>query len=104
MDITVSQTTIHWLLLTKIRCFYQASFKRYSSPHKHRDLIDVEEKVSKPRVARLMKAAGIASTMAKRFVITTDSKNTKAPAPDRIKRAFDVAEENTVRVADTTSI
>jgi transposase InsO family protein len=51
-----------------------------------------------------MKAAGIASKMAKRFVITTNSKHTAAPAPDRLKREFDVKEKNKAWVADTTFI
>ena len=91
-------------LLTKIRCFHKASYKRYGSPRIHRDLIASGEKVSRPRVARLMKTAGIQSKMAKRFVITTNSKNTKAPAPDRLKREFRVSETNKAWVADTTFI
>jgi putative transposase len=91
-------------LLTKIRCFHQASYKRYGSPRIHRDLVDSGEQVSRPRVARLMKAAGIQSKMTKRFVITTNSKNTKAPAPDRLKREFHVSETNKAWVADTTFI
>jgi putative transposase len=91
-------------LLTKIRCFHQASYKRYGSPRIHRDLLDSGEKVSRPRVARLMKAAGIQSKMAKRFVITTHSKNTTAPAPDRLKREFRVSHTNKAWVSDTTFI
>ncbi|MDT8370430.1 MAG: DDE-type integrase/transposase/recombinase [Gammaproteobacteria bacterium] len=70
----------------------------------HHDLIDSGEQVSRPRGARLMKAAGIQSKMAKRFVITTNSKNTHAPAPDRLKREFRVSHHNKVWVADTTFI
>ena len=95
---------INQRLLTKIRCFHQASYKRYGSPRIHRDLIDSGEEVSRPRVARLMKSAGIQSKMAKRFVITTHSKNTKAPAPDRLKREFRVSETNKAWVSDTTFI
>lgn len=91
-------------LLTKIRCFHKASYKRYGSPRIHRDLVDSGEKVSRPRVARLMKAAGIQSKVAKRFVITTNSKNTTAPAPDRLQRGFRVSEMNKAWVADTTFI
>ena len=91
-------------LLTKIRCFHQASYKRYGSPRIHRDLIDSGEQVSRPRVARLMKSAGIESKMAKRFVITTNSKNTTRPAPDRLQREFHVCKPNKAWVADTTFI
>ena len=91
-------------LLTKIRCFHQASYQRYGSPRIHRDLVDSGEQVSRPRVARLMKTAGIQSKMAKRFVITTNSKNTNSPAPDKLKREFRVSQTNKTWVADTTFI
>ena len=51
-----------------------------------------------------MRQAGIQSKMAKRFVITTNSKNTYAPAPDSVKRQFNVQVKNTVWVSDTTFI
>ncbi|SHN93262.1 Mobile element protein, partial [Bathymodiolus heckerae thiotrophic gill symbiont] len=42
--------------------------------------------------------------MAKRFVITTNSKNTLAPAPDRLKRDFRTTKPNQAWVSDTTFI
>jgi len=81
-------------LLSKIRCFYQSSCQTYGSPRIHQDLIAAGEQVSINRVARLMKAAGIQPKMAKRFVITTNSKNTLAPAPDRLKRTFSTSKPN----------
>lgn len=105
LDRPLSKTqSVNRRLLTKIRCFYQASYRRYGSPRIHRDLVDSGETISRQRVARLMKVAGIQSKMAKRFVITTNSKNTKAPAPDRLKRAFRVNEKNKAWVSDTTFI
>ncbi|SMN12305.1 Mobile element protein [uncultured Candidatus Thioglobus sp.] len=56
------------------------------------------------RVARIMKAADIQSKMAKRFVITTNSKNTLAPAVDRLKRDFRTSSPNQAWVSDTTFI
>ncbi|MDJ1141245.1 hypothetical protein QNI24_13380, partial [Marinicella sp. X102] len=50
--------------------------------------------VSRQRVARLMKAANIQSKIVKKFVITTNSRNTKAPSPDRLKRNFKASESN----------
>ncbi len=55
-------------------------------------------------VARLMKAAGIQSKVAKKFVITTNSRNTIAPSPDRLKRNFKAVEKNKAWVSDTTFI
>ncbi|MFW5451142.1 MAG: IS3 family transposase [Methylophagaceae bacterium] len=64
-------------LLTKIHCFHQASRRTYGSPRIHQDLIASGEKISINRVAKLMKTAGIQSKMAKRFIITTNSKESK---------------------------
>ena len=51
-----------------------------------------------------MQSAGIQSKMAKRFVITTNSRNTLAPAPDRLKRDFRTTKPNQAWVSDTTFI
>ena len=91
-------------LLTKIRCFYQSSRQTYGSPRIHKDLIASGESISVNRVAKLMRGAGIQAKMAKRFVITTNSKNTLAPAPDRLKREFRTIKPNHAWVSDTTFI
>ncbi|MDJ1141619.1 IS3 family transposase, partial [Marinicella marina] len=75
-------------LLTKIRCFHKSSHSIYGSPKIQKDLTEDGEQVSRQRVARLMKAANIQSKIVKKFVITTNSRNTKAPSPDRLKRNF----------------
>ncbi|HCO61405.1 MAG TPA: IS3 family transposase, partial [Porticoccaceae bacterium] len=46
----------------------------------------------------------IQSRMARKFVITTDSRNTAQPAPDRLKRNFDVQRSDRGWVSDTTFI
>ena len=56
------------------------------------------------RVARLMKKADIKSKIARKFVITTDSKNTMQPAPDLLQRQFKVSKPDTAWVSDTTFI
>ncbi len=91
-------------LLTKIRCFHKASHSIYGSPRIQKDLIDDGEHVSRQRVARLMKTARIQSKVAKKFVITTNSRNTKAPSPDRLKRNFQTVAKNQAWVSDTTFI
>ena len=91
-------------LTTKLHCFHKASFEIYGSPNLHQDLLDDGEQVSINRVARLMRQAEIKSKMAKRFVITTNSKNTLQPAPDLLKRDFNVNQRNRVWVTDTTFI
>lgn len=61
-------------LVTNIRCYHQASRRTYGSPRIQRDLLAKGESVSRQRVARLMRAEQIQSKMAKRFVITTNSR------------------------------
>lgn len=91
-------------LTMKIRCFHQASKRIYGSPRIHQDLLETKEAVGVNRVARLMSEAGIQSKMARKFVITTDSKNTIQPAPDLLRRNFKPARKNQAWVSDTTFI
>jgi transposase InsO family protein len=51
-----------------------------------------------------MKREGIQSKVAKRFVITTDSRQTTQPAPDRLQRRFHATAPNRAWVSDTTFI
>lgn len=105
IDRPISQReTDNQRLLTKIRCFHKASHSIYGSPRIQKDLVEDGEHVSRHRVARLMKAANIQSKVAKKFVITTNSRNTTAPSPDRLKRNFQAAGKNKVWVSDTTFI
>ncbi len=91
-------------LVTKIRLFHKASRETYGSPRIHQDLVDAGEQVGENRVARLMSQHGIQSKMAKKFVITTDSRNSLQPAPDRLKRQFSTDMPDKAWVSDTTFI
>ena len=91
-------------LVTKIKCFHKASRGTYGSPRIHRDLVESGNTVGVNRVARLMRCEGIQSKMAKKFVITTDSRNTMQPAPDHLQRQFEVACPDKAWVSDTTFI
>ncbi len=51
-----------------------------------------------------MRVASIKSKVARRFVITTNSKNTIAPAPDLLQRQFSVDTHDKAWVSDTTFI
>lgn len=51
-----------------------------------------------------MSRYGIQSKMTKKFVVTTDSKNTMQPAPDRLKRQFAVEMPDKAWVSDSTFI
>lgn len=91
-------------LKSKLKAFHKVSRFTYGSPRLHRDLLDDGESVSVNRVARLMKQSGIQSKMAKKFIITTDSKNTLKAAPDHLKRNFKTVARNKAWVSDTTFI
>lgn len=91
-------------LTGKIAYFHQRSGGVYGSPKIHVDLIEDGESCGIKRVARLMQAADIKSKLARKFVITTDSKNTLAPAPDLLKRVFTVERPDKAWVSDTTFI
>ena len=91
-------------LVTKTRCFHKASYSIYGSPRIHQDLIVDGESISRQRVARLMRMNGIQSKVAKKFVITTNSKNTLSPEPDLLKRCFRTTNANQAWVSDTTFI
>lgn len=92
------------MLLGRIKLFHKASRCIYGSPRIHKDLTAQGEKVNRKRVERLMRTHGIQSKMARKFVITTNSKNTLAPAPDYLQRQFAVPDKNQAWVTDTTFI
>ena len=91
-------------LTGKIVYFHQRSGGIYGSPKIHADLVEDGEDCSEKRVARLMRVADVQSKLTRKFVITTDSKNTLAPAPDLLKRDFSVEQPNKAWVSDTTFI
>ncbi len=91
-------------LTLKIREFHLASRQRYGSPRIYQDLREDGESCSENRVDRLMQRHNIQSKMAKRFVVTTNSKNTMAPAPNLLRRQFTVEGINRSWVTDTTFI
>ena len=91
-------------LTEKIKHYHQQSREIYGSPKIYEDLVEEGEICSVNRVARLMKVADIKSKMARKFVITTDSKNTMQPAPDLLQRHFTVDKHDKAWVSDTTFI
>ena len=91
-------------LVKQIKHHHGASRHTYGSPRIHRDLVASGETVGLNRVSRLMRMHGIQSKVVKKFIITTDSKQTLSPEPDRLKRNFKVSFPNQSWVTDTTFI
>lgn len=59
-------------------------------------------KVSRPRVARLMREMGLKCGTVKKFVVTTDSKHNEPVAPNLLDRKFAVSSPDQVWVSDIT--
>jgi transposase InsO family protein len=91
-------------LRTAIGRVWEASKKMYGSPRIHRQLVGEGWAVSRQRVARLMKAMGIASRIRKKWVKTTDSNHRWPVAANLLDRKFTPQELNKVWVSDITYI
>jgi len=69
------------MLEAEILLAYQNSKNIYGSPRIARELNKKGIKVSRPRVARMMKKANLRSITKKKFKVTTDSSH-KFPVPE----------------------
>ncbi|MCP4124474.1 MAG: IS3 family transposase [Bacteroidetes bacterium] len=101
-----SQRTVENRELTdEIRRIHAKSKQTYGSPRITAELNVRSRKVSRPRVARLMKKAGIRSKVIKKYrVATTDSKHAFLIAPNLLDRDFKVGEICKTWVSDITYI
>ncbi len=88
------------VLLDKIKQIYKASRETYGSPRIHAELVAQGYSCSRPRVARLMKQAGIAAKMQRLFKCTTRV-NAKRPVADNLlQQNFSANAPNQKWVAD----
>ena len=91
-------------LLRQIRTAHEASRGTYGVPRIHVELREQGVRVSRKRVARLMRETGIAGVSRRRFVTTTQRDRRARPAPDLVERDFTVDGPNRLWVADITYI
>jgi putative transposase len=91
-------------LTTKIKAAHAASYGNYGAPMILRDLRDDGIRIGQKRVARLMRAEGIAGTTLRRFCMTTQRDGTGRQAPDLVDRNFKVDGPNKLWVADITYV
>jgi len=77
-------------LKQKILIIYHNSCRTYGSPRIHQTLLREGYQVSKKRVERLMKEAGIHAMAKKKYRATTDSKHTLPVAANSLNRNFSV--------------
>ncbi len=87
-------------LRVEIAASHSASRRTYGSPRIIRDLREGGHRVSRKRVARLMRELGIEGRRKRRFRATTDSKHRFPVAPNLLMRDFDVDAPNTAWVTD----
>lgn len=91
-------------LQEQIETIYEDSSQTYGSPRIHKELIAQETKVSRVRVARIMRANGIQSKIRKKYKVTTDSKHEHNIAPNLLDRQFEVDAPSKVWVSDITYV
>jgi putative transposase len=101
-----SRRTLDDAVLTeRIRTIHAASDGNYGSPNIHAELRDEGTRVSRKRVARLMRQAGIRGVSRRRgFVVTTQRDARQRPAPDLVNRRFVAEAPNELWVADMTYV
>src|SRR5215469_4400723 len=91
-------------LLEQIRRFHQVSRGTYGVPRIQRDLREAGVRVSRKRIARLMKGAGLCGVSRRKWVRTTIRSTTARPAPDLVQRQFVATGPNELWVADITYV
>ena len=89
-------------LTALIRELFVQSRSRYGAPRIHGKLAKRGIHVSRKRVARLMRAAGLKAKSARKYKATTDSKHSLPLAPNLLEQQFAVDAPNVAWVSDIT--
>jgi transposase InsO family protein len=92
------------ILESKIRIIHSKSKKIYGSPRIHAELKEYGERVSRKRVARIMKDNKIVSISKKRFKATTNSKHSFPVCPNLLSQDFTAEKTDQKWVSDITYI
>ncbi|GHO87100.1 hypothetical protein KSZ_51060 [Dictyobacter formicarum] len=87
-------------LRTQIRQIFTTHQGRYGSPRLHAELKDQGKRISRKRVARLMREAGLGAKGKRRRVITTRRDVSHPVAPNLSQRNFTATEPNTKWATD----
>lgn len=90
------------LLQQRIQDVHQRSKGRYGAPRVHAQLRAEGLRVSRKRVARLMRMGGLRAKGKRRWVRTTDSHHTLPVCPNLLERQFEVHQPNQVWASDLT--
>ncbi len=91
------------VLSARISQIHLRSRGTYGAPRVQAELrFEDDLRVGRKRVARLMRAAQLEGVHRRRFVRTTVRDETKAPAPDLVRRSFNATAPDRLWVADIT--
>ena len=91
-------------LLIEIKRVFYAYREVYGAPRIYHTLIEEGHDCGLNRVARLMQEAGLVPKTVKKFRVTTDSRQSHRPAPNRLNRDFSASRPDEKWVADVTYI
>ena len=91
-------------LTARVQEIHANSRGTYGAPRIHAELAEAGVAAGRKRVARVMRAAGIAGVSRRRGPRTTRREVQDRPAPDRVERRFEADVPNRLWVADITYI
>lgn len=91
-------------LTTQIEAIHEQQRRVYGSPRIHQALRQQGTRVSRKRVERLMRRAGIRVTPSRRFTTTTDSNHDQPIADNLLQQDFSATAPNQKWVTDITYI
>jgi putative transposase len=91
-------------VLDELRHWHRKSRGTYGAPRLQRDLRDAGRWVSRKRIARLMRQAGLRGVSRRKWPVTTIRAVPSRPAPDLVQRAFTATGPNQLWVGDITYI
>ena len=93
------------VLTERIRQIHAESDQTYGMPRVRAELRDRGVTVSRQRVARLMRRAGLQGVSRRRaYIVTTRHDERQRPAPDLVQRRFQSDSPNALWVADMTYV
>ena len=93
------------VMIERIRQIHQDSYESYDMPRVRAELIEQGVCISRQRVARLMRQAGIHGISKRRgFTVTTRRDKHQTPASDLVNRRFHANGPNQLWVADMTYV
>lgn len=91
-------------LAVLVRAAHDRGRKTYGSPRVHAELVDGGERVSRKRVARLMREQKLVARQRRRYKCTTMSDHDQPVAANLLDREFHAAAPNQRWVGDTTEL